>query len=135
VRFSIPGAILAKLRTVREDRRIVDDIVEREDAFLLDGGLGPGAYLTADGRILLDFRWDEGPVREATDDEATSYIVVGAKKSGLAELLDLLPPRPPRASTCARCDGQRWIAFGTVVGTNDPGQVVCWDCSGWAPCR
>jgi hypothetical protein len=134
MRFHLDETILARLRSVQAHRGGHDELAEREDAFLLDRGLGPAIYLTADGRVLLDLTgWDDAadpPVREATDDEAISSLVVGSKKTGVTELLELLPPRPAHARSCSRCNGERWMELGTKAGTSEPGRVVCWDCSG-----
>jgi len=87
-----------------------DEVEAAYDAFLLDPGMGPMTYLTADGRVLQDERtWDGDAVCEVQDAELESKcIVVGAKKTGIRELLDLLPERPPDAVICGRCDGARW---------------------------
>jgi hypothetical protein len=64
--------------------------VEREcDAFLLDPGMGSMTYLAADGRIVVDGRtWDgEGIHFESSLDKAIGALVVGAKKTGVSELL------------------------------------------------
>src|SRR5579862_9313937 len=75
--------------------RLQDEVEGGQDAFLLDPGMGPMLYLTADGRVLVDGRsWDgEGP-REASDEEAIGALVVGAKKTGIDALLELIPRRP-----------------------------------------
>ena len=134
MRFTLDDTLLAKLRSAQARRKGRDEIAEREEGFLLDSGLGPVAYLTADGRVLLDLSgWDDDADprgREATEDEAIAALVVGAKKTGVAELLTLLPTRPAQAQTCSRCSGDRWIEFGTEGRTGKPGRMVCWDCSG-----
>ena len=120
MRFVLPAALLAQLRQRREEQRatharagsldLLQDGVEREhDAFLLDPGMGPMAYLTADGRVLLDDRSCDGtPLREATDDEAIATIVVGSRKTGITALIDVVPRVPPGGATCPRCAGGRW---------------------------
>ena len=85
-----------------------DEIEAAHDAFLLDPGMGPMVYLTADGRILEDSRgWDGDAVVELTGDQANAALVVGAKKTGIPELLDLIPPPPPDARQCPKCKGAR----------------------------
>lgn len=100
------------------------------DAFLIDPGMGPMTYLTADGRVLLDFRtWDSDEVpevREATEDEAISALVVGAKKTGIPQLLDLIPPSPNNKSECPMCHGTRWAEPCPNFGIT----IVCVTCSG-----
>src|SRR5437763_1401518 len=75
VRSVLPAPLRADLRAMQARRGYADDITGREDAFLLDPGLGPACYLTADGRMRRDYReWVEAcgprpewepPVREA----------------------------------------------------------------------
>jgi hypothetical protein len=141
MRFEIPAPLLAALRAMQSRRGYADDITQREDAFLLDPGFGPACYITADGRMLRDYReWVEAcgprpewepPVREATADEAVSMLVVGAKKTGLAGLLDLIPPRSPTAVICPGCVGERWrMIGGVIVATGQPGRIVCGSCGG-----
>lgn len=105
------------------------DAVETEqDAFLLDPGMGPMTYITADGRILLDMHtWDGAPLREATDDEAIVTLVAGAEKTSIGELLDLIPEGPPDGLQCPMCAGTRWFTFGEL-------RLVCRLCHGrgWA---
>lgn len=97
------------------------------DAFLIDPGMGPMTYLTADGRVLLDFRsWDGDEVREATEDEAIMALVVGAKKTGVPQLLDLIPPSPNGGSECPMCHGTRWAEPVPNFGST----TVCITCSG-----
>ncbi len=78
MRYLLSDALLAQLRTA--GRRLpADATVSDQETFLLDPGLGPVLYLTADGRVLRDGRgWDDEPVREATPDEATIALVLGA---------------------------------------------------------
>ena len=104
----------------------VDDVMQSEDAFLLYGGMGPAAYLTSGGRVLHDHRgWDDSlpPVREGSEDDAIEVIVVGAKRTGIRALLDLLPPPPAGSSACAECAGTRWITLPV-------GDFVCLRCRG-----
>ena len=131
MRLAIPEQILKRLRTESRMRDTNDDVTATHDAFLLDPGMGPGAYLTVDGRVLIDGRyWDETELREATDDEAITAIVVGAQKTGITELLVLLPSRPDRSIICGTCAGSRWVRAGTDVLTGEPGQIVCYVCRG-----
>src|SRR5690348_8822798 len=103
-----------------------DEVERAHDAFLLDPGMGPMAYLTADGRVLLDFRTFDGEgIREASDDDAIASLVVGVKKTGIAALLDLLPPSPIGAAVCASCEGTRWM----TLNPNDS-PIVCLSCRG-----
>ena len=86
-----------------------NEVENEHDAFLLDPGMGPMIYLTADGRILFDERsWDGAPLREAQSDEVVGALVIGAKKTGIVGLLDLLPVRPVGGLQCPQCQGSRW---------------------------
>jgi len=80
-----------------------DEVERAYDAFLLDPGMGPMVYLTADGRVLWDERgWDGDGVVEVTGVDARASLVVGARKTGLAALRALLPPAPAGAVVCLR---------------------------------
>jgi hypothetical protein len=128
VAFVISNPLLDELRAWRAGREIRDTVEEELDAYCMDPGLGPGWYLTADGRVLRDGRgWDDAPLREATEAEAFRAIVVGAKKTGISSLLALLPPQPDGASPCKRCDGTRSAALGPHG--NGP-RLVCPSCCG-----
>ena len=108
-----------------------EDEMEREhDAFLLDPGMGPMLYLTADGRILEDMRgWDGDAVNELTEEKAYAALVIGAKKTGIAELLDLIPAAPVGAETCARCKGKRTAEPVEGFGHELPCDAC--GCRGW----
>ena len=86
-----------------------DQVEAQYDAFLIDPGMGPMTYLTADGRIIFDNRtWDDGDLTFATSlNEAAAALVVGARKTGIVELIDLIPSLPD-ALPCPKCQGKRW---------------------------
>jgi hypothetical protein len=129
VTFVLTQPLLAELRAWRAKRGAHDKIEEEHDAFCLDGGLGPGWYVTADGRVLRDGAgWDDEPLREATESEAFRAIAVGLKKTGINGLLALLPAQPSGGATCARCDGGRFTAV--APDSDDPARIVCPACSG-----
>lgn len=123
MRFELSPELLVELRRVREERGWADPITVREDAFLMFGGMGSPGYLTSDGRVLIDESDWNPSLREAVGDEAYLYLVLGAKLTGIRALLDLVPTRPGVGRVCARCDGRRWMVFGT-------GEVICIDCRG-----
>jgi hypothetical protein len=111
------------------------EVEDKYDAFLLDPGMGPMTYITSDGRILRDARtWDgEGIQFETSLDAVFSSLVVGAEKTGIAGLLDMLPRRPCDAATCATCCGNRWWTFPSSQPTPDTGKrrsIVCPTCFG-----
>jgi len=82
--------LLATLRELRAARGDDDEITQTYDAFLLDPGLGPPTYLASDGRIVWD---DDIWGVKGTLREALAAIRAGVRKTGLAELLELLPRR------------------------------------------
>lgn len=134
MRFDLSRSLLARLREVQVQRGNSDEVTEREDAFLLDPGLGTATYLTSDGRVLIDPQdWDGGLVYEASDDEAITALVVGAVKMDVEELLTLIPTQPDDAQTCPSCDGTRLIVFGADVNGKQS-KFVCSICHGrgWA---
>jgi len=120
--------LLAKLRAHR-DRRTMDNIERKHDAFLIDPGMG-AIWLTSDGRILWeDDIMDADSVREITEENhVITSLVSGARKTGISELLDLLPAQPGDAITCPMCNGTRYWR------PTDTTNFVCWLCSGcsWA---
>ncbi len=103
-------------------------IVEDEtDAFLLDSGMGPTIYLTSRGLVLIDGRlWDGEPIREATESEAIGGLVIGATKTGIQDLLKLIPEPPADSSTCPECGGTRW----SKIAAGLPHTIVCFLCGG-----
>lgn len=124
-REDIPALAQALVDDMRNLRREVED---QHDAFLLDPGMGPMVYLTADGRVLVDGRtWDGEALHEETSvDNATAAVVVGAQKTGIGELLALVP-RLADASPCPTCNATRWMPIGDTGA-----QVVCPVCYGRA---
>lgn len=115
--------LLAKLSALR-DARGADEVEREHDAFLIDPGLG-AIWLTRDGRILWDDIGPEGILEVTSDNDVITSLVAGAKKTGLTELLELIPPAPADAVVCPECDGTRW---GKRI------KVVCLLCRGrgWA---
>jgi hypothetical protein len=104
--------------------RLQAEVEAAFDAFLLDPGMGPMTYLTSDGRILNDNRtWDgEGLEFEASEDRAVAALVVGAKKTGIASLIDIIP-KLPDGMPCGECHATRWFRF-------PEGEIVCPVCFG-----
>ncbi len=117
--------LLAALETYRSARGL-DAISARYDAFLLDSGLGSAKYLTRDGRIVWD---DEVWEVEGTYLDALAAISIGARKSGISLLLQLLPVRPHTATDCVNC-----AASGRVVLPHSDKastfHITCWQCGG-----
>ncbi len=107
--FELKPSLLALLREHRQRRNDGDPIAERYDAFLLDPGLGPAVFLSSDGRIIWD---DDGWGVRVNRGEAFTSILAGVKKTGIAELRTLLPPRPAESADCAECAATGWRTFG-----------------------
>jgi hypothetical protein len=132
--FDLPDHLLSALREAQPNRGN-DPLLREHDAFMLDPGLGPALILTSDGRVLEDGTcWDGTPIRELEGGAAFEALVVGAKKTKIAALLELLPPRPPEAADCSWCHGKRF-APPPVKGAT-PEQVahlptfICTTCHG-----
>jgi hypothetical protein len=108
--------------------RLQAEVEDTYDAFLLDPGMGPMTYITSDGRILSDYRtWDgEGIQFETSFDRVIPVLVIGAKKTGIVSLLDLIPPLENGAQ-CSTCHGTRWFQF-------QKGEFVCPTCFGRGEC-
>lgn len=107
-----------------------DDVERAYDAFLLDPGMGPALYITADGRILEDGRcWDGAPPHEVLDEDTIcAALTIGAHKTGISALIELLPTAPSNAVDCPCCEGTRW---SEVFGSD---KMICVLCRGrgWA---
>ncbi|WP_437593381.1 hypothetical protein [Sorangium sp. So ce1000] len=85
-----------------------DEVEDKYDALLLDLGMGPMTYLTSDGRVLEDLRgWDGDELVEVGSLSAHSALIVGARKTGTVELLELIPQPPPGSSVCSKCRSRR----------------------------
>lgn len=86
--------------------------------------------------LIDDSAWEGSPLHEATDDEATGGLAVGAKCTGLAALLDLIPAMPDDGRACAHCGGSHWWALQSPEGIaargveGRPITIVCPHCAG-----
>jgi hypothetical protein len=108
--------------------RLQAEVEEKYDAFLLDPGMGPMTYITSDGRILSDYRtWDGEGIRfETSLDVVVGALVAGSMKTGIASLLNLIPPLE-NGVPCSTCNGTRWFQLQN-------GKIVCPMCSGRGEC-
>ena len=135
MKFDVPPVLVEKLRRRKPGGDYADVAMREHNAFVLDLGMGPAMYLRLDGQVLIDERWWFGDaVREATDDEAITALVSGSAKTGIAELLDLIPPPPPDARPCSTCKGSRWVTLPILDVHGKEGRYVCRHCAGrgWA---
>jgi len=120
--FSPSRQLLAEL-SARRATRGSDKVESEYNAFLLDPGLGPGQYLSSDGRILWD---DDGWGIEGTRRDAITAVLCGLGKTKIERLRELLPSRPMDATDCEVCRG---------TGESDmdgwlPHSVICMKCAG-----
>jgi len=122
MRFTLSKFLLSELRARKDEP---DDAIRKwGEAFLLDPGLDPALWLLADGRVIVDERaFGSEVVRAASDEEAIGAIVIGTRKTGVHELLTLLPTRPPHATECSRCGGNGSVPMASS-------EVVCVECHG-----
>ena len=129
--FDVPVDVVGQLRTMRAARNRHDPIEREHNAFLLDPGLGPPTYLSADGRILWD---DDGWGVEPALGLAYAAILTGAEKTRIPDLRRLLPPRPADAPTCPECDGTGLLGKGEMTDLDGRpisiGCSACWG-MGW----
>lgn len=135
MRYVLRQEVLDKLLERKPGGVCAAGVLAEYNALILTLGMGPAVYLTLDGRVLIDERWWFGDdVREATEDEAISGIVVGAKVTGIQELLELVPPRPPEADACGQCSGARWWTLPVKDVHGNTCEIVCSACwgRGWS---
>jgi hypothetical protein len=130
--FDVPADLLEELQNVRAKRNRRDEIERQHNAFLLNPGLGPVTYLSADGRVLWD---DDGWGVEPAIGWAYAALVTGAKKLGVPGLLRLLPLRPPGSPNCSECEGTgQFTAKGQLKDISGRpfsiGCAACWGI-GW----
>jgi hypothetical protein len=120
------------MQGVREMDRLQEEVENEHDAFMIHPGMGPMSYITADGRVLWDWRtWDGEKLSEATDEQAIGTLVVGAQYTGIAALLELIPRQPDDGSVCPMCRGSRWIELPRSPELpNSTNQIVCILCGG-----
>jgi len=115
--------LLPELRNIRWPG---PELLDGEQAVVLDGGMGPAWLLTSSGRVLA--HWDE-PLSISLGD-AYRAVVVGWKKTKLDLLLALLPERPPFAQDCSRCQGKRFFIVNPGADSAQQIWIVCDHCCG-----
>jgi len=127
--FQIPmpagfwDALLSQLRNIRWPR---PELLDGEQAVVLDGGMGPAWLLGSSGRLFA--HWEE-PLAISLGD-AYQAVVVGWKKTKLDLLLTLLPERPPFAQDCSRCQGTRFFIVNPGADADHQIGIVCDHCYG-----
>jgi len=126
--FSLSPDLLGEL-VARRTERGADNVEREHDAFLLDPGLGPGQYLSSDGRILWD---DDGWSVAATRRDAFAAILCGVWKTKIERLRELLPPRPDDAVDCEMCGSTgEYNAGGLMRDVNgNVISIICPTCAG-----
>ena len=124
--FEIPENLIPRLRELQKND-FNHDIVRKEDAVIMFGGMGDPMYLTFDGRVIIDecFMEEKGAREASTLIEAAMAVVVGAKMRNFPELLSILPARPENAFDCGNCEMTGWFKPGGVLGP-----FVCGGCGG-----
>lgn len=130
--FDVSNELATKLEQQRASYREADEVERELDAFLLDPGLGPPTYLLRDGRVVWEC--DIWHVRD-TAREAYVSIAVGAHKTGVRELLALLPACPHDGRECPKCRGAHWEEH--TLADSESFCFVCQHCSGlgWVATR
>jgi hypothetical protein len=130
MRFKPSPELIERLRQ-HKPGGVADEVMSEHNAFVLDLGMGPAFYLRLDGQIFVDERWWDGEkVREATEDESVCGLVCGAHKTGIQELLDLIPLPPPEGKPCQRCNGSRWASSPAKDDEGNEIRFVCPRCWG-----
>jgi hypothetical protein len=133
--FQLSPELLAALRATRPWCDYEDRLSWEHDAFLLDPRDDQSCYLSADGRLL----WLERQASlAATRGRALAALVVGARQTGVTELLALLPARSAAAETCAPCRGAGFRSGGPPEASRQSqthaseggAEQVCQRCAG-----
>ena len=104
------------------------EVVDEEQAIVLDGGIGPAWLLTSSGRLWA--HWDD-PLTISIGD-AYRAIVVGWRKTKVDLLLTLLPDRPRLAVDCHKCRGNRFFVVNPHDDRPEQVSIVCDRCDGLA---
>lgn len=128
--FQVSSGLVDRLRAALEAKGWpTTGLAGHRDCFLLDAGLGPAVYLCSSGHVVWE---DDGCGVIPTRGKAFASIVVGAHKTGVTELLALLPRRPEDAQDCGACNGSGWLSFAVSPdeGPHAAKGCVCLDCGG-----
>ena len=99
-------------------------------AFLVDGGLGYGAYVSPEGDVFMetyDLATDSEAKCDRSERAQAMVLVLGSRR--MPELGALIPARPTEAVDCAECVGEGWRRFGPEM------RFICQACGGLGWCR
>ena len=111
--LEIPDALLKKLAPLQKRDAKTDPLCRSETAIRIFSDLGAPAYLTLSGDVFQDngFESSEPFLCYASEEMVGAYLLVGAWRSKLPELTELLPPAPEGTEPCPDCDGAKpWNA-------------------------
>ncbi|SIO58595.1 hypothetical protein SAMN05444166_5738 [Singulisphaera sp. GP187] len=118
MRLPIDEQLRERLRQLRELQlaecragrpQVVDEVFLNEEVVRLKSGGGHSAYLGLDGRAIT-VNDNEGfpPVVLEAPKDIASVVVRWAPEAGLAELVEVLPPKADGGAVCSLCDGTRY---------------------------
>jgi len=116
-------SLLSELRQIRWPG---PELLDGEQAVVLDGGMGPGWLLTSSGHLFA--HWEEPLIISLGD--AYRAVVVGWRKTKLDLLLTLLPERPPLARDCPKCQSNRFFVVNPDADHDRQISIVCDQCNG-----
>ncbi len=107
--LTIPEPLLRKLTRLQKKEAKTDPLCRTETAICVFSGMGPPAYLTLDGDVFQNngFETDLPVLAYASEEMIGAYLLVGAWRAQLPELMELLPPPPPGTEPCPECEGAR----------------------------
>lgn len=100
-------------------------------ALLVDGSIGYGCYVSADGDIFMEtyeLGTDEPSVFDRSRKAQIAVLVLGSRT--LPKLAEMLPKRPSDALDCTTCNGIGWLHQELFRERFDSNGILCPDCSG-----
>lgn len=105
--LEIPESLLKKLAVVQKRDAKLDALCRSENAVRIFSGMGAPAYLTLDGDVFQDNGHESGEpdLVYASEEMIGAYLLVGAWRAKLPELMELLPAPPQATEPCPECDG------------------------------
>jgi hypothetical protein len=105
--LQIPEEVLKKLAPLQKRESRTDALCRTENAIEIFSGVGAPAYLSLDGDIFQNdgFESCEVALRYASEEMIGAYLLVGAWRTKIPELMELLPPAPEGTEVCPECEG------------------------------